>query len=112
LGAGFTNTERSLVESIVDESIPARFTEFVPTGHTNHFIGFKSIFVHAYLAMLAFGGKRASGAVGRISLCHLILSPTTLSTSSRCSSSSITTTFLTTALDTTLLLNLVGIIKE
>mmetsp|Transcript_11209 Transcript_11209/g.27550 ORF Transcript_11209/g.27550 Transcript_11209/m.27550 type:complete len:251 (+) Transcript_11209:611-1363(+) len=54
LGASFVHAEWSFFKGIVNKSIPASFTELVPTWHAHHFARFKAIFVHAYFTVSEF----------------------------------------------------------
>ena len=55
LGTCFPYTRWSLFKGIMDISIPARFTEFMSTWHTNHFIILEAIIIHANFTIFTFG---------------------------------------------------------
>jgi len=64
LRARLANAERSLVQCIVNVSIPAGFAKFVTARHANHFLRVEPIVIHANFAVSA-PRRRPTGAIRR-----------------------------------------------
>ena len=63
LGASFANAERSLIEGVANETIPASLAKLMSAWHADHLVGVETILVHADFTYPPFG-RRASIAAG------------------------------------------------